>query len=71
MERSEKLATLAAGVSKAKGELGAAHARWLNVSPADVQACATAETAHEAARERYLVVLEAYFALAERARMSG
>jgi hypothetical protein len=70
MERSEKLAVLAANVSKARSELGAARTRWLNVSPVDVEACAIAETAHEAARERCLAALEAYFALAERVRMS-
>lgn len=70
MERSEKFAALAAAVRKAKGELVAARARWLRVSPADVQACTDAETAHAATREHYLVALEAYFALAERVRMS-
>jgi hypothetical protein len=70
MERSEKFAALAAAVRKAKGELVAARARWLRVSPADVRACTDAETAHAATREHYLVALEAYFALAERVRMS-
>ena len=58
------------GRAQAKGELVAARARWLRVSPADVQACTDAETAHAATREHYLVALEAYFALAERVRMS-
>jgi predicted DNA-binding transcriptional regulator YafY len=71
MERSEKLAALAAAVRKAKGERVTARTRFLSVSPANIQACADAETVHAATREHYLVALESYFALAERVRMSG
>jgi hypothetical protein len=64
--RSEKLSRLSLAVSSARRELDATRARWLAAPPGETRACSEAE----AAQERYLTALEAYYALAERIRLS-
>jgi hypothetical protein len=67
MSRSDKLASLAVKVSRTRQDAATARARWLAAKP---EADANAETAYELASEGYLKALEAYFALAERVRLS-